>query len=167
MSRSRKKRRRRDDSSNSDSGDSTDEENGGGKDRGIHAVGHSELNGDKSNIVPDGHGQKLTGTEAPPPSAAATQVREAATEEKKAASRSMAPMSREEYEAQRSVIREVFDPDTGRTRLVRGDGEILERIVSREDHARINRMATAGDGRSFSVGVSAAAASSFSSAAYK
>ena len=34
-------------------------------------------------------------------------------------------------------------------RLVRGDGEILEEIVSESRHKEINRTATAGDGASF------------------
>ena len=34
-------------------------------------------------------------------------------------------------------------------RLVRGDGEILEEIVSESRHKEINRIATAGDGASF------------------
>ena len=35
------------------------------------------------------------------------------------------------------------------TRLVRGDGEILEEIVSEARHKEINRTATSGDGASF------------------
>ena len=34
-------------------------------------------------------------------------------------------------------------------RLVRGDGEILEEIVSEAKHKEINRTATKGDGASF------------------
>ena len=60
------------------------------------------------------------------------------------------PMSKEEYEKQQSKIREVYDPESGRYRLVRGSGEIIESIVSRADHERINRQATRGDGASFS-----------------
>lgn len=65
-------------------------------------------------------------------------------------SRRMVPMTREEYEAEQSQIREVYDPESGRTRLVRGRGEIIERIVSREMHQSINQQATRGDGASFS-----------------
>lgn len=68
-------------------------------------------------------------------------------------SRRMAPMSREEYEAQQSIVREVYDPETDRCRLVRGTGEIIERIVSRSDHQLINQQATRGDGASFSRNV--------------
>ncbi|KAJ3088724.1 hypothetical protein HK102_008088 [Quaeritorhiza haematococci] len=57
-----------------------------------------------------------------------------------------APMTREQYEAEQSVVREVFDPMTGRMRLVKGSGEIIERIVSKDEHKRINRLATRGDG---------------------
>ncbi|CAI2174908.1 2075_t:CDS:2 [Funneliformis geosporum] len=65
--------------------------------------------------------------------------------EKKPKRRSMIPQTQEEYEAERSVIKEVIDPVDGRVRLIRGSGEIVERIVSREEHKRINRQATMGD----------------------
>ena len=63
--------------------------------------------------------------------------------------KSMVPMSREQYEAQQAMVREVYDEETGRMRLVRGTGEIMERIVSRSDHERINQQATRGDGSSY------------------
>jgi len=66
-------------------------------------------------------------------------------------SRAMAPMRPTEYAELRSRVREVRDPETGRIRLVRGTGEIIERIVPRSEHERINREATAGDGRSFAA----------------
>ena len=69
----------------------------------------------------------------------------------------MVPMSREQYEAQQSQIREVYDPESGRYRLVRGTGEIIERIVSRADHASINKQATQEDGSSFARSVYQAA----------
>jgi Nuclear RNA-splicing-associated protein len=62
----------------------------------------------------------------------------------------MVPMTREQYEAEQSKVREVYDPETGRMRLVRGSGEIIERIVSREAHQQINQQATRGDGATFS-----------------
>lgn len=65
----------------------------------------------------------------------------------------MAPMSREQYEKEQSIIREVYDEESGRWRLVRGSGEIIERIVSREDHQRINQRATNSDGSSFSKNI--------------
>lgn len=68
----------------------------------------------------------------------------------------MKPMTKEQYEIQRSIVREVYDPESNRTRLVRGDGEIIERIVTRQEHLHINRIATAGDGRSFARGISSA-----------
>lgn len=34
-------------------------------------------------------------------------------------------------------------------RLIKGDGEILEEIVSRERHKEINKQATKGDGEYF------------------
>uniref|UniRef100_A0A7S3Y5I9 ADP-ribosylation factor-like protein 6-interacting protein 4 n=1 Tax=Heterosigma akashiwo TaxID=2829 RepID=A0A7S3Y5I9_HETAK len=61
----------------------------------------------------------------------------------------MVPMRREEYEAQQSVVREILDLETGRMRLVKGSGEIIERIVSKEEHARINAKSTLCDGSSF------------------
>ncbi|KAG7344341.1 nuclear RNA-splicing-associated protein [Nitzschia inconspicua] len=67
-----------------------------------------------------------------------------------AAARRMVPMTREQYLAQQAQVREVYDPETGRMRLVRGNGEIIERIVSRERHLQINQQATRGDGASFS-----------------
>lgn len=57
------------------------------------------------------------------------------------------PMTKEEWEKQQSVVRRVYDPETGRTRLVKGDGEILEEIVSKDRHNEINKQATQGDGR--------------------
>ncbi len=71
--------------------------------------------------------------------------------------RQMIPMRKEEYEAQQKVVREVFDEQSGRYRLVRGTGEIIERIVSRDDHERINKIATKGDGMSFAKSVRGAA----------
>jgi hypothetical protein len=77
--------------------------------------------------------------------------------ESQAKSQRMVPMSREQYEAQQSQIREVYDPESGRYRLVRGTGEIIERIVSRADHAAINQQATQGDGSSFARSIYRAA----------
>ncbi|CAJ0632366.1 5101_t:CDS:2 [Entrophospora sp. SA101] len=57
----------------------------------------------------------------------------------------MAPQTKAEYEAEQSIIREVVDPIDGRVRLIRGSGEVVERIVSRKEHKRINKQATRGD----------------------
>jgi len=65
----------------------------------------------------------------------------------------MTPMSKEEYDKEQSKIREVYDPLSGRVRLVRGNGEIIERIVSSEAHRQINSLATSGDGYAFSRGI--------------
>eukprot|EP00058_Branchiostoma_floridae_P020252 XP_002605742.1 hypothetical protein BRAFLDRAFT_218534 [Branchiostoma floridae] len=65
----------------------------------------------------------------------------------------MRPMTKEEWDKQQSVVRRVFDPDTGRNRLVKGDGEIIEEIVSKERHKQINQQATQGDGLSFMRGL--------------
>jgi hypothetical protein len=77
--------------------------------------------------------------------------------ERQAKLQRMVPMSREQYEAQQSQIREVYDPESGRYRLVRGTGEIIERMVSRADHAAINKQATQGDGSNFARSVYQAA----------
>ena len=61
------------------------------------------------------------------------------------------PMSKEDWEKRQSAVRRVFDPDTGRHRLIRGDGEILEEIVSQSRQKQINETATKGDGNSFQV----------------
>ena len=61
----------------------------------------------------------------------------------------MAPMTQAEYEQQQSIVRRVVDPETGRSRLVKGDGEIMEEIVSRDRHKQINNLATQNDGISF------------------
>lgn len=71
------------------------------------------------------------------------------TDEQKARLSTKRPLTKEEYEARQSVIRKVVDPETGRTRLVRGEGEIIEEIVSREKHKDINKQATKGDGDAF------------------
>lgn len=63
--------------------------------------------------------------------------------------RSMKPMTKEEWERQQSVVRRVYDTETGRHRLIKGDGEILEEIVSKEMHKKINKTATKGDGYSY------------------
>jgi len=67
--------------------------------------------------------------------------------------RAMIPMSKEEYDKEQSKIREVYDPLSGRVRLVRGNGEIIERIVSSAAHRQINSLATSGDGLAFSRGI--------------
>ncbi|XP_051750879.1 ADP-ribosylation factor-like protein 6-interacting protein 4 [Ctenopharyngodon idella] len=71
------------------------------------------------------------------------------TDEQKASFCTKRPMTKEEYEARQSVIRRVLDPETGRTRLIRGDGEVLEEIVTKERHKEINKRATQGDGDAF------------------
>ena len=60
-----------------------------------------------------------------------------------------APMTKEEYDKKQSVVKRVFDEDTGRMRLVKGDGEIIEEIVSASRQKEINKMATKSDGQSF------------------
>ncbi|KAJ2947607.1 hypothetical protein O0L34_g17404 [Tuta absoluta] len=64
-------------------------------------------------------------------------------------SKAMAPMTKEEWEKRQSVVRRVLDEESGRYRLIKGDGEVLEEIVSRDRHLQINRQATAADGAFF------------------
>ena len=59
--------------------------------------------------------------------------------------RSLVPMSREEYEWKRNTIRRVVDPETGRSWLIRGEGEVLEEIVSRDRHKEINKVSACTD----------------------
>lgn len=99
-----------------------------------------------------GESTRSQGSQAPE-HAPTTSVLESPTESTRAR---LAPMSREEYEKEQSVVREVFDEESGRWRLVRGSGEIIERIVSRGDHQRINQRATQGDGSSFSKHINGA-----------
>ena len=52
------------------------------------------------------------------------------------------PMSREEAEAAAAVTRRVFEPETGRTRLVKASGEIVEEIVSKHRQQAIRHRAS-------------------------
>ncbi|XP_017084194.1 ADP-ribosylation factor-like protein 6-interacting protein 4 [Drosophila eugracilis] len=61
-------------------------------------------------------------------------------------SKSHAPETPEEYQRRQSQIRKEVDPITGRVRLIKGDSEVLEEIVTKERHAEINKKATRGDG---------------------
>ena len=70
-----------------------------------------------------------------------------ALEDERAARRAaMAPMRPEEarmrHEEALANVREEFDASTGRTRLVRGNGEIIERIVSKTEQTAIRDRAT-------------------------
>ena len=66
-----------------------------------------------------------------------------------AKSKAFKPMTAADYAKQQAVVREVVDPFDGRTRLVKGSGEIIERIVTRDAHLDINKQATRGDGMYF------------------
>lgn len=74
-----------------------------------------------------------------------------------AAGQSKGPMTQKQYLELQSQIREVTDPQTGRTRLVRGTGEIIERIVSRSEHSMLNARATLGDGSGYAKDIMRAA----------
>ncbi|XP_002161282.1 ADP-ribosylation factor-like protein 6-interacting protein 4 isoform X1 [Hydra vulgaris] len=68
-------------------------------------------------------------------------------------SKSMAPMTKEEFDKQQSVVRRVYDAATGRHRLIKGDGEVIEEIVSYSRHKQINKMSTQMDGKSFAASI--------------
>uniref|UniRef100_A0A8C1Y7S1 ADP-ribosylation factor-like protein 6-interacting protein 4 n=1 Tax=Cyprinus carpio TaxID=7962 RepID=A0A8C1Y7S1_CYPCA len=61
------------------------------------------------------------------------------TDEQKGRLCTKRPMTKEDYEARQSVIRRALDPETSH-QLVRGDGEILEEIVSKERHQEVNKV---------------------------
>lgn len=65
----------------------------------------------------------------------------------------MTPMTREEWEKQESVVRRVYDQESGRHRLIKGSGEVLEECVSRDRHRAINKAATQNDGEFFQSNV--------------
>lgn len=69
-------------------------------------------------------------------------------------SKNMAPMTKEEWEKQQSVVKRVYDEETGRHRLIKGTGEVLEEIVSKDMHKQINKQATVGDGNYFQAKLS-------------
>lgn len=69
------------------------------------------------------------------------------------ASQATAPMTREDWEKQESVLRRVYDQESGRHRLIKGSGEVMEECVSRDRHRAINKAATQADGEFFQVSV--------------
>lgn len=60
-----------------------------------------------------------------------------------------APERKEEYEKRQSIIRKVYDEESGRLRLIKGDGEVIEEIVTKKAHDEINKNATQSDGSTF------------------
>jgi len=64
-----------------------------------------------------------------------------------ATTRSVGPVTKKTHETTQATVRDVFDPQTGRVRRVRGDGEIIEAIVSKEEQQRIQFLSTRWDGR--------------------
>ena len=65
----------------------------------------------------------------------------------------MIPMTRQQFELEQSQIRSVYDPESGRVRLIRGSGEIIESMVRRSQHIAINQIATRSDGQSYTRNV--------------
>lgn len=80
---------------------------------------------------------------------AATEPKQPETAEQTTEAKGKGPMTQAQYLQLQSQVREVVDPATGRIRLVRGTGEIIERIVSRNEHQNLNAQATRGDGDGF------------------
>lgn len=64
-------------------------------------------------------------------------------------SKAMAPMTKEQWEEQQNKVKRVYDETSGRWRLIKGSGEVIEEIVSRDRHKTINQQATKGDGEFF------------------
>jgi len=64
-------------------------------------------------------------------------------------SKLMAPMTKDEWDKRQSVVKRVYDESSGRHRLIKGDGEVIDEIVSRDRHKAINQQATKGDGDFF------------------
>jgi len=56
--------------------------------------------------------------------------------------KTLIPMTQQEFIKKSNEISEIFDPDTGRTRLIKGSGEIIEKIVSRDQQNSIRKMAS-------------------------
>ncbi|KAI8575479.1 hypothetical protein K450DRAFT_303530 [Umbelopsis ramanniana AG] len=65
----------------------------------------------------------------------------------------MVPQTKADHDKEQNIVRKVVDPLTGRTRsplrLVKGSGEIIEEVVSKDKQREINRMATLKDGLSY------------------
>ncbi|KAJ3201279.1 ADP-ribosylation factor-like protein 6-interacting protein 4 [Dinochytrium kinnereticum] len=89
--------------------------------------------------------------EAPPPTSPQPQQNNQPILKTGRGRRSTVPQRLEEYKQIQSVIRRVRDPYTGRMRLVKGTGEIIEEIVPQEQQIKINKLATHGDGVSYSA----------------
>ncbi|CAJ1959149.1 unnamed protein product [Cylindrotheca closterium] len=136
-----KKRRKR--SSSSSKRRRRDRE-GDSKDRSV--VSDSKVKEWKEGNLEPMHAPSKVAAEVPPPVVDQQAPQKDDTPKRKAM---MVPMSKAEYDKQQSQVRQVYDPETGRVRLVKGTGEIIESIVSRADHQRINQQATRGDGASF------------------
>jgi hypothetical protein len=58
-------------------------------------------------------------------------------QEEEPAKRRLGPMRPEEYAKLQERVREVYDEKSGRYRLVKGDGEIIERIVTKQQQQEI------------------------------
>ncbi|CAD5121030.1 DgyrCDS9571 [Dimorphilus gyrociliatus] len=70
----------------------------------------------------------------------------AASETKETPKNFMRPMTYDEWKKKSQEIRREFDPESGRIRLIRGEGEIIEEIVSKKRQMEINRNSTLADG---------------------
>lgn len=93
------------------------------------------------SVQRNAHGQ-IEGTKVPPRPQPPPQPQAQATG-------ALAPMTPQQYSSQKSQVRRQYDPQTGQYRLVRGTGEIIEQIVSKNQHQQLNKMATFADGHYF------------------
>ncbi|ESO01246.1 hypothetical protein HELRODRAFT_192268 [Helobdella robusta] len=57
------------------------------------------------------------------------------------------PMTKEEWDKEQKKLKRIYDPETGRNRLIRGSGEVMEEIVSKKRQKEINKNATTNDGQ--------------------
>lgn len=51
-------------------------------------------------------------------------------------------MTKEEWDKQQGELRHVYDAESGRTRLIRGSGEVMEEIVSKDRQREINKVSS-------------------------
>ena len=113
---------------------------------------------DKSDVISKQSEQTKESPQANPSKKKAFPVTSIASKPPPSVSaRSRAPMTQQQYLDLQKQIKEVVDPQTGRTRLIRGTGEIIERIVSRDEHSRLNKSATLGDGSGYAQDIMQAA----------
>lgn len=171
-SKTKKKRKRRRSSSSSDSSDSSDSSSSSSSDTSSSSSSSSDSSSDsseeerarkrrrkrKAKLKKEKNKRKLKAAEIEVQKITSTSQTTKAPPDSEAdigpsidlvSSKARAPMTKEEYEKLQSTLSRVIDPETGRHRLIRGTGEVVEEMVSKYRHAIINKEATRGDGRTF------------------